>query len=57
MVDPKNKIVNDLVESEKVHKAMALSEIIKNQIEDLSARCVLALRAGGKIIFEGNLII
>ena len=54
MVDPKNKIVNDLVESEKVHKAIAQSEIIKNQIEDLSARCVLALRAGGKIIFAGN---
>ena len=54
MADPKNKILNDLVESEKVHKAIALSEIIKNQIEDLSARCVLALRAGGKIIFAGN---
>ena len=54
MADLKNKILNDLVESEKVHKAMALSEIIKNQIEDLSARCVLALRAGGKIIFAGN---
>jgi len=54
MADPKNKILNDLVESEKVHKAIALSEIIKNQIEDLSARCVLALRDGGKIIFAGN---
>lgn len=54
MADPKNKILNDLVESEKVHKAIALSETIKNQIEDLSARCVLALRAGGKIIFAGN---
>ncbi len=54
MADPKNKILSDLVESEKVHKAIALSEIIKNQIEDLSARCVLALRAGGKIIFAGN---
>ena len=54
MAEPKNKILNDLVESEKVHKAIALSEIIKNQIEDLSARCVLALRAGGKIIFAGN---
>jgi len=54
MADPKNKILNDLVESEKVHKAIALSEIIKNQIEDLSARCVLALRVGGKIIFAGN---
>ena len=54
MADLKNKILNDLVESEKVHKAIALSEIIKNQIEDLSARCVLALRAGGKIIFAGN---
>ena len=54
MADLKNKILNDLVESEKVHKAIALSEIIKNQIVDLSARCVLALRAGGKIIFAGN---
>ena len=54
MADPKNKILNDLAESEKVHKAIALSEIIKNQIEDLSTRCVLALRAGGKIIFAGN---
>ena len=54
MADPKNKILSDLVESEKVHKAIALSEIIKNQIEDLSARCVLVLRAGGKIIFAGN---
>jgi len=54
MADPKNKILNDLVESEKVHKAIALSEIIRNQIDDLSARCVLALRAGGKIIFAGN---
>ena len=54
MADVKQKINFGLTESERVHSLIAASTIIRDQIADLSERCLSSLQNGGKIIFAGN---
>ena len=54
MADVKQKINFGLTESERVHSLIAASTIIRDQIADLSERCLSSLQSGGKIIWAGN---
>ena len=54
MADIRQKITSDLTESAKVHSLIAGSTIIRDQLAELSERCLSSLRNHGKIIFAGN---
>ncbi len=54
MTDIRQKITSGLSESEEVHRQIAGSTTIRDQLAELSERCLSTLRNGGKIIFAGN---
>jgi len=50
----KDQIEKDLLAAVDVHQAILNEKLIHDQMADLAATCLSALRNGGKIIFAGN---
>jgi D-sedoheptulose 7-phosphate isomerase len=50
----KDQIEKDLLAAVDVHQAILNEKLIHDQMADLAAACLSALRNGGKIIFAGN---
>jgi len=50
----KQRIESDLQSALAMHQALLLDEALHAQLVDFAQSCLVALRAGGKILFAGN---